>query len=118
MSLASLWDLWPGVWARGSMVSQVSSVLVCACKDPRRRIQGVDANKKHDRDESLRGNCMIVAASTVPIKDFLFLCNFSGMSRSVGIFLGGACCLWLLGFVDKLAYFYLIKFIFLILLQS
>lgn len=118
VSLASLWDLWQGVWARGSMVSQVSSLLVCARKDPRRRIQEVDVNKKHDRDEGLGGNCMTIAASTVPVKDFLFLCRFFGMSRSVSIFLGGACCLWLLSFVDKLAYFYFIKFIFLIVLQS
>lgn len=46
LSLASLWNLWAGVWARRPMVSQVSSLLVCACKDPRRRIQCMGANKE------------------------------------------------------------------------
>lgn len=46
MSLASLWNLWAGVWARGPMVSQVNSLLVCAHKDDRRRIQCMDVNKE------------------------------------------------------------------------
>lgn len=35
--LASLGNLWAGVWAGGPMVSQVSSLGVCACTDPTRR---------------------------------------------------------------------------------
>lgn len=46
VSLASLWNLRAGVWARGPMVSQVGSLLVCACKDPKRRIQCTDVNKE------------------------------------------------------------------------
>ena len=46
VSLASLWNLWAGVRARGPMVSQVISLLVCARKDPRRRIQCMDVNKE------------------------------------------------------------------------
>lgn len=71
--------------------------------------KGTEVN---DGDEGLGDNCVLAAASTMPIISFLFLCRISGMSGSVGIFLGGACFLWLLGFVDKLAHFYFIRFMF------
>lgn len=43
---------------------------------------------------------MLAAASTMP------------MSGLVAIFLGEACFLWLLSFVDKLIHFYCIQFVF------
>lgn len=46
VSLASLWNLRAGVRPRGPMVSQVGSLLVCARKDPKRRIQCTDVNKE------------------------------------------------------------------------
>lgn len=71
--------------------------------------KGTEVN---DGDEGLGDNCVLAAASTMPIISFLFLSRFSGMSGSVGIFWGGACFLWLLDFVDKLALFYFIQFMF------
>lgn len=83
-----------------------------------RKPQTDKGTKVSDGDGALGDNHVPAAASTMPIISFLFLCRFSGMSGSESIFLGGACFLWLFGFVDKLACFRFIQFIHLILLQS